>query len=70
MSMNQIIKMQKSLKPDKSRALSFENDKQRNLIQLKKGITKPGVVSYEVLRRAAQSVPVSYLYNHTKRKSN
>lgn len=49
----------KALEPAESRALVFENDKQRNLGVLRKGLTKPGQVSFEVLRRAVNAVPVA-----------
>lgn len=57
---NAVLEMiEKQSKPSQSRSLVFENDKQRNLGILKKGISKPGFVSFEVLRRAANSVPVA-----------
>jgi len=37
----------------------FENEKQRNAKMIQKGITKPGKISYETLRRAANSVHVA-----------
>lgn len=49
----------KALKPTSSRALVFENDKQRNIGVLKKGLMKPGQISFEVLRRAVNAVPVA-----------
>lgn len=49
---------EKGLKSSPSRALVFENDKQRNIGVLKKGLMKPGQISFEVLRRAANAVPV------------
>lgn len=51
--------IEKSSKPSQSRALVFENDKQRNLGALRKGLSKPGLISYEVLRRAIAAVPVA-----------
>lgn len=50
---------QKGMKPSVSRSVVFETDKQRNLGALKKGLQKPGFISYEVLRRAAMSVAVA-----------
>ena len=50
---------EKSMKPSPTRSVVFETDKQRNLGALKKGLQKPGFISYEVLRRAAMSVAVA-----------
>jgi HK97 family phage portal protein len=50
---------EKALHPADSRALVFENDKQRNLGVLKKGLLKPGQISFEVLRRAVNAVPIA-----------
>jgi HK97 family phage portal protein len=50
---------EKQLKPDQSRALVFDNDKQRNIGVLKKGLMKPGQISFETLRRAANAVPIA-----------
>lgn len=57
--------MEKSAKPNPSRSLVFENDKQRNIGILKKGIQKPGVVSFDILRRAANAVPVARICVNT-----
>lgn len=52
--------IQKSLtKPNPQRSLSFQNEKQRNAAFIQKGLTKPGRISYETLRRAANSVHVA-----------
>lgn len=51
--------VQKGLKPDKSRAIVFENEKQRNATFIQKGLTKPGKISYDTLRRASYSVHVA-----------
>ncbi len=51
--------MEKSAKAAPSRALVFENDKQRNIGVLRKGLSKPGLISYDVLRRAIAAVPVA-----------
>lgn len=49
----------KQLEPTQSRALVFENDKDKNLGSLRKGLMKPGQISFEVLRRAVNAVPVA-----------
>ncbi len=41
------------------RALSFDNDKQRNARNLSKGLAKPGYITFETLRRASKSVHVA-----------
>ena len=49
--------MQKSLKdPNRQRGLVFENEKQRNAMAIRRGLTKPGKIDYGTLRRIAQSV--------------
>ena len=60
--------LEKGLKPTPSRALVFENDKQRNLGALKKGLNKPGMISFEVLRRAVNAVPVARICVDTLKK--
>lgn len=51
------MSMQKSLKdPDRQRSLVFESEKQRNAAAIRKGLTKPGQVDYETLRRISFSV--------------
>jgi phage portal protein BeeE len=42
-----------------NRGLVFETDRQRNVAFINKGISKPGAVSYDVLRRAANSVHIA-----------
>ena len=58
----------KGLKPSNSRAVVFENDKQRNIGVLRKGLMKPGQVSFEVLRRAVNAVPVARICVDTLKK--
>lgn len=53
---NKAIKELKSTAP---RALAFESEKQRNAQFIQKGLTKPGRISYDVLRRAAHSVHIA-----------
>lgn len=52
-------KITKAEKAAASRAISFDNDKQRNAQNINKGLAKPGYISYETLRRAARSVHVA-----------
>lgn len=40
------------------RAITFDNDKQRNAQNINKGLAKPGYISYDTLRRASRSVHV------------
>lgn len=40
------------------RAISFDNDKQRNAQNINKGLAKPGYISYDTLRRASRSVHI------------
>lgn len=42
-----------------TRSLSFDGDKQRNAKNLEKGMSKPGAVDFNTLRRAAQSVHIA-----------
>lgn len=52
--------MQKSLKdPERQRGLVFENEKQRNAMAIRRGLTKPGKIGYDALRRIAMSVYVA-----------
>lgn len=51
--------IRKATKVNPSRAVLFETDKQRTLGALKKGLQKPGLISFEVLRRASMSVAVA-----------
>jgi len=54
------MSMQKSLKdPDRQRGLVFENEKQRNAMAIRKGLSKPGQIDYGTLRRIAMSVYVA-----------
>lgn len=48
----------KSQRISGSRAISFDNDKQRNAQNINKGLAKPGYISYDTLRRASRSVHV------------
>lgn len=53
-------KIQKSLKdPNRQRGVVFENEKQRNAMAIRKGLSKPGKISYDTLRRIAMSVYVA-----------
>ncbi len=53
-------RIQKSLTdPNRQRSLVFENEKQRNAMAIRKGLTKPGQVSYDTLRRIGMSVYVA-----------
>lgn len=57
---DQFLRIQKQLKdPDRQRGLVFENEKQRNAMAIRKGLTKPGRISYDTLRRIALSVYVA-----------
>lgn len=51
--------MKQSKDPNRQRGFVFENEKQRNAMAIKKGLTKPGKISYDTLRRIAQSVYVA-----------
>ena len=42
--------------PNRQRGLVFETEKQRNAMAIRKGLTKPGRISYDTLRRIAVSV--------------
>jgi len=46
------------LKPQAQRGIVFEDRKHRNAAFISKGLTKPGKISYDTLRRAANSVHV------------
>jgi hypothetical protein len=53
-------RMMKSAKdPDRQRGLVFENERQRNTMAIRKGITKPGMIDYGTLRRISMSVYVA-----------
>jgi capsid portal protein len=45
--------------PSPSLALAFDTDKQKNAQFLNKGLTKPGRISFDVLRRAVQSTHIA-----------
>jgi len=51
--------IRKGLKPEPSRSVVFEREKQRNATFIQKGLVKPGKISYDTLRRAANSVHVA-----------
>lgn len=54
------MRIQKSLKdPERQRGLVFENEKQRNAMAIRKGLTKPGKIGYDTLRRISMSVYVA-----------
>ncbi len=46
------------LKPTRSTAITFDTKKQRNAQFIQKGLAKPGRVSFDTLRRSAQSVHI------------
>lgn len=50
---------QKALQPQPQRGIVFEDRKHRNAAFISKGLTKPGKISYDTLRRAANSVHVA-----------
>ncbi len=52
-------KAERVIHPNDSRSLVFETERQRNVAFIQKGITKPGRISYDVLRRASLSVHVA-----------
>ena len=49
----------KTMKAQPQRGLVFEEKKQRNATFIQKGLTKPGKISYDTLRRASLSVHVA-----------
>ena len=57
--------VKKGLEPQPQRGLSFQNRAQRNTAYLKKGLTKPGKISYDTLRRASMSVHIVRICVHT-----
>lgn len=57
--------VQEGLKPQPQRSLAFQNRSQRNTAFLQKGLTKPGKISYDTLRRASMSVHVIRICIHT-----
>lgn len=58
-------KIQKGLQPNSQRSMVFQNRSQRNTAFLQKGLTKPGKISYDTLRRAAMSVHIIRICVHT-----
>lgn len=50
--------IQDGLKAQPQRGLVFENRRQRNAQFIQKGLTKPGKISYDTLRRSANSVHI------------
>lgn len=65
-----IFRIQKQLKdPERQRGIVFENKKQRNAMAIQKGLTKPGSVSYDTLRRVSMSLYVARIcINNLKSK--
>lgn len=61
-------KIQKGLKATPPRSVVFENEKQRNASFIQKGLTKPGKISYDTLRRAAMSVHVARICINTMKE--
>lgn len=51
-------KIQREMRPQPQRGIVFEDRKHRNAAFISKGLTKPGKISYDTLRRAANSVHV------------
>lgn len=60
-----VTKASRLMHPNDSRALVYDPLKQRNTAFIDKGITKPGRITFEVLRRAAQSVHVARICINT-----
>lgn len=58
-------KAQTTVIPSPSQALVFNTEKQRNAQFLDKGLSKPGRVSFEVLRRAVQSTHAARIIVNT-----
>jgi phage portal protein BeeE len=58
-------KATKTIVPSPSQALVFNTEKQRNAQFLDKGLSKPGRVSFEVLRRAVQSTHAARIIVNT-----
>jgi hypothetical protein len=54
-----LSKAQRVMAPSPARALVFDTEKQRNTQFLNKGLSKPGRVTFEVLRRAVQSTHIA-----------
>lgn len=57
--------IQKNLRAKPHRALAFQNEKQRNAAFIQKGLSKPGKISYDVLRRTANSVHIARICINT-----
>ena len=55
----------KDSKPTQQKGFVFEDEKQRNAKMIQKGITKPGKISYDTLRRAANSVHIARICINT-----
>lgn len=53
-----IVKSQRMNELPPPRAISYDNDKQRNAQNINKGLAKPGYISYDTLRRASRSVHI------------
>lgn len=53
---------------NKPRALSFDNDKQRNARNLSKGLAKPGYIGFETLKRASKSVHIASICKTTMKE--
>lgn len=49
---------EKSGSPQPQRSMAFQNEKQRNAAFIQKGLTKPGRIAYDTLRRSANSVHI------------
>ncbi len=58
-------KVQSQLKAEPHRSLAFQNEKQRNAAFIQKGLSKPGKISYDVLRRTANSVHIARICINT-----
>lgn len=57
--------VQKALTAKPQRSLAFQDRNQRNTAFLRKGLSKPGSISYDTLRRVSQSVHVVRICIHT-----
>lgn len=57
--------VQKALTAKPQRALAFQDRNQRNTAFLRKGLSKPGNISYDTLRRVSQSVHIVRICVHT-----
>src|SRR5579872_1475894 len=61
-------KIQRELKAQPHRSLAFQNEKQRNAAFIQKGLSKPGKISYDVLRRSANSVHIARICINTMKE--